>query len=867
VESLLDQGTAGRLTVISAGPGWGKTTAVTQWLQARRDRWPHVAWLTLESADDSPAAFVASLLGATRSSGAFDDDHPMHGLSLASGRTEELLRALSAALRDQAGSPMLLVLDDTQVLHDTDVLHLLSMVIGLSPRLRVVLVGRVDPPIPLSALRLSGELTEIVAEDLAMVDDELRAVAAADQVPLSDEDVRLIRRKTEGWPVGARLATLYLARRRGDIAGFVGSERSVAEYLLAEVLAGLPDSTGRFLQATSVVRRVNADLANAITGTEQGQALLEELTRSNLFVTALGVDQTWFRYHPLLRDLLQHSLRRDDPARYRAAHANAARWYLTHGEPLHALEHSRVAEQWSLFGEVFVVAASGQFVGIHREALARNLRTVPINAIPDCSWLRLVLVGLAYLDANLEGTAHDLAAARRLLPLTTRRLRPPTELLITLFEAALARAVGDMQAQLIAAHAAQRILQREAGPFPARDDYAAVTSNALGVGLLWAGDLTAARTALTSAIRVPAGRVHASPEVTVLNARTHLLLCELLDGQLPAAATHACKVIQEANGRGMSALLQVRPAYIALAWASVLRGQLQDVEATLAAGLAADVGGQEPLMTWLLHLAQARAAILGQRPQAARLALAAAARALGTGHPPRCLAWEPMRLALEVAVLSGEQPDLPPDARAADGPPSTLSEYAVRARYLLATGNDTAVDQLLAAVEAEAAQPGTFVDRYAAVELFLVRALLADHRRQDLQATRSMQEAVRLASESAVVYPFLVTGSARTSALLARVRDINGADTFVSGLLRRLSAVSPQTPGTSEPMPLVDPLTERELTMLALLPTVRTNAEIAADLFVSVNTVKSHLQHLYRKLDVASRREAVTRARELRLLL
>jgi len=299
-----------------------------------------------------------------------------------------------------------------------------------------------------------------------------------------------------------RLAMLFLGRGRaaGDPADFGGTERAVSEYLLAEVVDRLTHPRRDFLLRTSVADRVCADLAEAIVPGVGAQAALEMLEDGSGFVTALGPDRHWFHYHALLRDLLQHLLRRDDPRAFAQAHRDAARWLACRGEPVEGLRHAAAAEDWDLFGEIFTNAAGPSMVGVEREALRRLLHAVPYDVLGDRVAIRLCAAGLALTSGALDEIGHHVAQVDALLAGGKQPAHPAEAILLQLLRCVVGRRGGDGPGVLAAATAAVSMLDR-ADPFPARDGYRVVVTNNLAIGRLWTGDVSGARAAFTALTR------------------------------------------------------------------------------------------------------------------------------------------------------------------------------------------------------------------------------------------------------------------------------------------------------------------------------------------------------------------------------
>src|SRR5215472_5280175 len=348
--ALLDiLGNAGRVTVVSAPPGSGKTLLLRSWI-AEPGVAEHAAWVAVQPEERDPERFWVSVADALR------------GTAVGSA----LVRPLTAApdldgwavverLLADLGSleeRVWLVVDDLHVLSSAEALRQLELlVLRAPPELRFVLATRHDVRLGLHRLRLEGELTEIRGDGLRFSLEEARALLEAAGVGLADEAVALLHGRTEGWAAGLRLAALSLAGHRDPdrfAAEFCGSERTVAEYLLAEVLERQSEQVRRLLLRTSVAERVSGELADLLTGASGGERGLQELEQANAFVVSLDARRSWFRYHQMFADLLQLELRRTAPGEFTALHRAAAGWFAGHGYPAEAVRHAQAARDWGL---------------------------------------------------------------------------------------------------------------------------------------------------------------------------------------------------------------------------------------------------------------------------------------------------------------------------------------------------------------------------------------------------------------------------------------------------------------------------------------------------------------------------------------
>jgi LuxR family maltose regulon positive regulatory protein len=856
VDALLDRGTRGPLTLVSAGAGWGKTLATAAWA-ARGPEVGPVAWVSLDATDNQPRTFWSYVVEALRTAAAPDPENPLAQLVPGPATEEEFLRRLVGGLA-RLPRPVVLVLDDAHVVDDPVVLDDLAGLLRTPvPQLRLVLLTRADPMLPLHRLRVAQQLVEIRAGDLALSVPDAAALAAQDGVRLLAGDAELVVERTEGWPTGVRLAAMFLARgetgRRA--ADFGGDDHAVVEYLAEEVLARQPDEVRRFLMRTSVAERVCASLAEELTGEVNSQRHLEELAASNSFVVGLGPGRTWFRYHALLRQTLLHRLTVEEPGALPDLHRRAARWFSEHDQPLEALRHAADAEDWDLMGALLVEQAMPLALSVERGALGEVLARVPEHRLADTPELGLVaatraLVAARFLDLrpHLVRVEQQLAAADPATTATTR-------MAALLFHTAGARVTGDNERLVAVASRVLEMLDESGSGFPAAAGYRTVALANLGTGLLWAGRLDEAEQRLTEAL---AG-LHGTLDATRINVLAHLALAASVGGRLTEAEDRATAAIQLAQDRGWSPLTQESTAHLALAMVHLQRNDLDEALGALAAGRAA--AAQEPAPRAAMAVFQVRLLAATGRVDAARAHLARLEREIGDWRPPRLLERWRRYTEAEVDLEAGDpgtavarlRLDRPDDV---DEP--VVPERLLRARALVECADPHAAEEVLAPLREDG------LEHRAEVELWVLTALAADRLREDRRAGEALRTALVAAEPEGTRRPFLAWGRDQLPRLLARTKVLHPSlRPFVEELEGATSAGAPR-PGSVAAQDVA--LTDRELSVLEYLPSMLTYPEIAAELFVSVNTVKSHLRHLYAKLEVVNRRQAVARARELGLL-
>lgn len=838
IAAMLDEASRRRLTLVSAGAGWGKTTAAAAWARSRPA--VRVAWLTLERHDDSPPAFWSEVVEALRVAGSVPPGHPLDALRVPARVSPDLVRRLLSGI-EQLPGPAVLVLDDFHVLTSADVLGAVGDLLRYPLPLRLVLLTRTDPVLATHRLRAQGEIAEIGAQDLAFDAAEIATLGAAEGFELAPAAVSALIAETGGWAVGVRLQVCA----PGGPPGASRARRSVAGYLLEEVLEREDPQVQTFLLRTSVVNPVCAELATVLDPGAPADRILAEVSAGG-FVTALASDGTWYRYHPLLRETLQDRLRLEDPDAERAAHRAAATWYARHGEDLPALEHAVASHDWDLVGDVFVEVGAACLVSPHRAAVAAALGTVPFASLELDASLHLAAGCLALVSERIVAARMHTARARALL--ADRDDRPVAHALLELLEAATARARGDVTTLATSGAAALAALDAVPFPFPALDTYRGLATSHRAAGIAWC-------TAPGAHVRAETTWSGGPTTLFDLGTAGAVALAEVAAGHLGTGADVARQAVDEARTLGWSAHVQARPAYAALAWCMLERAADDEAGRLLALALGADAGGLEPASELAVRLLQVLVATSQRRSRAARMALLVTERlATDLGGVPPVLADLHLRARTEVVLLDAREGSrlatagFRPDVR---GPVADVC----RARLLLAAGRPTDALKTVDAVDTE-----PLADPVTAVEADLVRAA-AQVGSHAGRPDRAIARALRRAVTSGVTRPFLV--GARPEIVERLLRATAVPDDAVLARLHGL--LGSRSPGP-EPRPLVEPLTERELAILAALPTMESNAEIAADFFVSVNTVKSHLKSLYRKLEVGSRREAVRRGTELGLL-
>jgi len=882
----LNEGLARQLILVCAPAGSGKTALLADW--ARRGRCP-VAWLSLDAGDNDPARLWRHAVAAL--------DRVRPGISERVGPLlgppappsfEGLVTALVNELDAEPGKDeVLLVLDDYHLI-DSQAVHasLRFLLEHLPPGLRLVLTSRSDPPLPLARLRAGGQLAELRADDLRFTTDEaaalLREAVAAD---LPDAAVAVLAARTEGWAAGLQLAALSL-RGQEDAAGFVaafsGSHRYVLDYLAGEVLDRQAEELRGFLLETSVLERLSGALCDAVTGRADSQAMLEAIEHAGLFLVPLDEVRGWWRYHQLFADLLRVRLRQQRPERIPVLHRNAATWHSEHGPADAAVRHAiaagdmnwaaRLMEQY--FDELFYLRGEGATLERWFSALpAGTIRSRPRLLVAraaqaDTGGRAEEVGGLldaaehAYADAADEPFEPSAGRAASLL------VNVPAT--IAVFRAYLAELRGD--AEGAASFAAQALAA--IGEGERMLDF--ITQGHLAIAEWLGGRLAESEQAFTSSI---AGWRTAGRPTLIAWGGHHLGQVQRAQGRLDAARDTYQEALEVNAPRGRPATPAAGIAYVGLGEVSYQRGDLDDALGYLTEGIALcrQFTYAPPLAAGLATLAWTRQA--DGDPSGALEAMGEAERAMpgpavGLINPVPA---ERARLLLaqgEVAAAARwtKERGLGPD----DEPAYPREpEYLVLARVLLAQDRPGPALALLERLHAAAAAQGR---AGSIIEIQVLRALaLAAASDQDA-AVDVLAGALTLGCPQGYVRVFADEGPPM-AALLGRLVAAQKADRAAArgvelGCLARVlraaggkGAVQDAGRGAAAAAPgLAEQLTAREREILVLLAAGMPNPRIAAELVVTLDTVKKHVSHLLGKLGAANRTEAVTRARQLSLI-
>ena len=834
-------------TLISAPAGFGKTSLVVEWLSGDKASPLHVAWLSLDEADNDPARFAAYWLAALQQA------VPSVGEGLLAGLPTPLsnLLPLVTQLLNQIanlGQPLLLVLDDYHLLQNELVQTAVALFLERLPaNAHLVLTSREDPPLPLPRLRARAQILELRQHDLQFSQGETADfLRQTMQVDLPETAVATLNRRTEGWAAGLQLAALALssvATQEGvltaRLADFGGSNRYVLDYLLAEVLQQQPDERRAFLQETAVLDRFTVELAAAVTGRDDSADLLRQVEQANLFLIPLDGRRRWFRYHRLFADLLRSEL---PPARQKEIKAAAARWLAAQNLLPEAIKYALDAGEMLLAATLIKQAAlaafqQGELTTLHGWLIALPAELIAADAelAANFGWLHW-LMGQGAEAGRFTQMAKEAAGER------------PLPRLISL--QACLTLTQDASQQAIPA-ARQALAQLDESETFFRNMVLLILAEAQNSQGDTAGAVVTLRQAVAS------GRASHDPSMTV-GATVNLAQALNVQTKRSEALALCRELVAEFVDARQRPLPMAGLALVTLGELVYHANDLATAEQLITQGMALDelYGLMGADISGLMALATLRQA-QGAHTESLQMIRTVRQRIAEAQFD----AYEPL-LAAQEAELLLRQGQLESVERWARTAVTTLNDVdyfrreldlTVLARLRLAQNQPAAALEYLEALSASVQQAGRWLVQ---ISVCLLQAQAHQALGQLNEATTALTTAVRLAALENYFRLFLNEGET-IAALLPSVREV--APQFVDALLAEFGQ------GDS-PQPLLEPLSQRELEVLHLVAKGRSNREIAETLFVTVGTVKKHLNNIYGKLDVARRTEAVAKAQTLQLL-
>ena len=852
---------AERVVHVSASAGSGKTFLLRSWIAAE-GLGERAAWVSVGRQEHDAQAFWLSVLDSLR------------GTRIGSERVRELTAApdldgatIVRRLLEDVGSldqRLWLVIDDLHELQAQEAIRQLELLLASAPpQLRFVLVTRRDVRLGLHRLRVEGELTEIRGDDLRFSLGESRTLLEAAGVRLPDGPLGSLVATTEGWAAGLRLAALSLARDPDPehfAPTFSGRERAVADYLLAEVLERQPEEVTRLLLRTSILDRVSGPLADRLTGGSDSERILWELEDAGAFVVSLDAERSWFRYHHLFADMLALELRRTAPQELPGLHTAAAEWLAEHGHPVEAIRHAQAAENWGLAGRMLADNWRSMYLD-GRLATARELLSrFHTDRLAGDAEVAVLAAADKRAAGSLPEAERYLALAERLSPSMPEERQHRFQVSLVLGRLALARARNDLDAVV---EQAQRLLVLADSPQAIEagvgdESLRATALIDLGAGEFMADRLEAAERHLEQGLEEARRIGRPALELEALSHSAYMGLVSLE----ASGEERAREAIELARTHGWEeAASPVASAYVALGIATIWRGQLAEAEGWLERAELVLGRFAEPTTAMMLYVTRILLEFAYGRHEAAMTAQRAAEgieRGLASRH---ILARRARARTLEILVHSGETEqveraldELDEDMRA------TGEMRVVQATLSLARDDPEGAMAALSPIF-DGASP-LELPRWE-IQARLLQASAEDALGDAGASSRALERALELAEPDGLLLPFLLHPTPDLLERHSRLRTTHAS--LISEILNLLAGRAPAArPRDAEP--LREPLSETELRVLRYLPTNLRGPEIAAELYVSLNTIRAHLRHVYGKLGVHSRADAVARARALGLL-
>jgi LuxR family transcriptional regulator, maltose regulon positive regulatory protein len=855
----LDAGVQGRLTLLTGPAGSGKTVLVSSWATTATLPGP-VAWLSLDAADNDPARFWSYLLAALRQSGVAAPGGRLSSLGVPIGGPDRgFVLELGAALAELAG-PVVVVLDDFQVLTNPAVLDSLATVLRRSSAsLRLVLASRDEPPVPLARLRGMGRPIEVGADELAFTAGEAAKLLASHGLALAEADLAVVWSRTEGWAAGLRLVALSLQDHPdpgGFVAQFAGSGRAVADYLLEEVLGRLPEEDQAFLLHTSVVERVSGELADALTGRADGAQTLARLERANAFVVALDEDRSWYRYHQLLAEVLQARLQASAPRLVPELHRRAAGWCRDQGFPVEATRHALAGRQWPLAAELLARIWQGFILDGELALLGQLVDQFPAEVVEADAELVTVRAARRLGAGDWDGADSDLQLAEQAAAGLPKRRRRRFEVALATVSLYRARLRGDLDAAVVAARemlpAAGAGLAEPIGD----DDLRALALLNLGIAEVWTGALEAGTRHLRVGLAVAR---HAGRDGLVVGFLGQLAAVTA-GSRLGEGVRLAQEALALAERRGWSQNPSAACAYLVLGGAHFDWGDLAAAGRHLDLAMACR---PEPAISLTIALTRAVVTHANGDPAAALEILRGAQKELQRLNGPYVMAASLREWEARLLAATGQVEQARALLSTSDEPPqSSAATLAVWAELQLAQGDAAGAMATLAPC-LDGSAPSLVP--YQRLETLLLDAV-ARRRLGDVDgAATSIEHALQVAEPERYRQVFWNLGEEVHALLLRQWERGTAHPQLLTELLDRPS-FSDAPSAVPPPVALATPLSDREQAVLGFLDSDLTTRQIANELYVSVDTVRSQMRSIYRKLDASRRNDAVRRARHLRLL-
>jgi len=847
------------VTLISAPPGSGKTSLLRAWADGAGQPYRLALVQVRRDQQDSQQFWLAVLSAIRQAPGTTGEGEQLAATPdfNEAAISERVLLEL-AAHHDRT----FLVIDDLHELTSAEAFMQLTRLLEKLPQhVHAILAMRRDLPLGLHKLRLAGELTDIRAADLRFTERETHQFLEASGIALSEAGVARLHQRTEGWAAGLRLAAMSLASSPDPerfVAEFSGSSRTVAEYLLAEMLECQPPGVQQLLLRTALLDRVNGELADLLTGHPGSERILLDLEDANAFVVSLDPARSWFRYHHLFADLLRLELRRRLPEELPALHRLAAKWLIGHGEIADAIRHTQAAGDWSDAARLLADHSFGLTLDGQAQTIESLLGAFPPGAVTEGPDLPLARATSELARGHLDEAAAHLTVAETAITSTPPARKHRLEVATAALRLSLARKRGHLAGVVEQIRFLASPVSLQSDEDIALDsDLRAVALMNLGIVEAWSlGNRDSERHLQEGA---DLARMIGRPYLEVA-CLAELAFASKIE---PFATTRLrCReAIALAEQHGWGSEPVISPALVNLAGALIWTGEFDEGESWLQRAARALETDSGPLIRLLLHMGRGQL-LSGRRQQREALAEYSAAEHLQAQlEGSHALARQLTSFRLATQARLGQLSEARASLAALDDDLAGSGEIGnARAAICLAEGNPAAA---LAVVQDVLNGIAPAIGYMTVVEANLLAALTHRELGDQRAAYAAAECALALAEADRLILPFAMTGSLELLEAMPRHETAHAALlTDILDVMRGSSIALGDEPSLAE----IEELSPSELRVLRYLPTNLSRPEIARELSVSVNTVNTHIRNIYAKLRAQDRSSAVRRAREVRLL-
>lgn len=863
----------GKLTIVSAPSGFGKTVIAAEWLAQAKPAGA-LAWVSLDRSDNDASRFWAYVLAALADAGVPIDHECYRAIERANSDAVETVIAPIINALASSDQPAVLVLDDFHVITSPQIQAEVEFLINHLPAsAHVMILTRREPPLPLPRWKGHGDAVNIGARELAFNRAEIAGFFTGRGLELSERVIDALAARLGGWPAALHMVSLWILGSAGcdpesAVESFAGSDSTIADYLTREVLEHLDAPTRRFLARTCILDRLTAPLCDALTGDDDAAVMLADLHRRQLFVEALDDTGEWYRYHQLFEELLQRELVLEDPRELHDLHRRAGTWLAAHGFIGEALKHRIAAADWDGVGGLLLHEALAMGTRYPAAVIDGWLSAVPTEVMQTSP---VLLVTQAFVRAQAGDLAEAKTALRRVREMLAASRGgdwPEIAALVEAIEVGWARLDCDLQAADDHYHAASDKLDGNgSGPSPTGDLLMASAASNLWTTHYWHGRVSEAQAMLERedgraiALQLPRVRV---------NGLSTLALMAATSGRLRRAQNLAVQALDLAKGLGMVTSVQASPSHLAVAVVRIEQGEAVAADDGLAALVERCRAQQDRAGATFASLLMARAAA-GRGDLREALSLLDDTKGLWpTWSPPAALAGliadEELRLYLATGLVGAARAvyrELADRSRFAATDAIALRLALTGSRMLLAQGRSDEAELRLATI----AQVTVERDPCTAVEALVLWAVCVRAVGDGPGATAVLDRAIALSQVENLRRPFLELAAGVRPILLDM--DHGPGDfarvAFRQNLLEAMGVPARYGAPTAAPN-AVTGLSERELTVLRLLGGSLSNNEIATTLSITTNTLKTHIKHIFAKLGATDRSEAFAVARQRRLV-